>query len=35
MCNYLKLHPLVKEKSFKGFSIVSSGGHFAQLSETV
>ena len=29
MCNYFKIHPLVKnKKSFKGFSISSSGGCF-------
>ena len=33
MCNYLNIHPLVKEKkSFKRFSIFSSGGHFVQQS---
>ena len=36
MCNYSKIHPLVKEKkSFKGFSIFSSGDHLVQQSETV
>ena len=36
MCNYFKIHPLVKEKkSFKGFSIFSSGGHLVQQSKTV
>ena len=31
-----KIHPLVKaEKSFKGVSIFSPGGHFVQLSGTV
>ena len=34
--NYFKLHLLVQEKkSFKGFSIFSSGGYFVQQSETV
>ena len=33
--NYLKIHLLVQEKSFKGFSIFSSGGHFVQRSRTV
>ena len=32
--NYFKIHPLVQEKkSFKGFSIFSSGGHFVQRAE--
>ena len=36
MYNYFKIHPLVKaEKSFKGFSIFSSGGHFVQWSGMV
>ena len=35
MNNYYKIHPLVQEKkSFKGFSILSSGGHLVQGSET-
>ena len=35
-CNYFKIHPLVQEKkSFKGFSIFSSGGHLIQWSGTV
>ena len=30
--NYFKIHLLVQEtKSFKGFSIFSSGGHFVQV----
>ena len=34
--NYFKIHALVKkEKSFKGFSIFSSGGHLVQRSGTV
>ena len=33
--NYFKIHPLVQEKSFKGFSIFSSDGHFVQWSGTV
>ena len=34
--NYFKIHLLVQEKKwFKGFSIVSSGGHFVQRSGTV
>ena len=34
--NYLKIHLLVQEKkSFKGFSIFSSGGHLVQRSGTV
>ena len=34
--NYFKIHLLVKEKkSFKGFSIFSSGGHLVQRSGTV
>ena len=34
--NYFKIHLLVQEKkSFKGFSIFSSGGHFVQRSGTV
>ena len=34
--NYFKIHLLVLEKkSFKGFSIFSSGGHFVQRSGTV
>ena len=32
---YFKIHPLVQEKSFKDFSIFSSGGHLVQWSETV
>ena len=33
---YFKIHLLVQEKkSFKGFSIFSSGGHLVQRSETV
>ena len=36
MCNYLKLHPMAKEKKlFKGFSIFGSGGHLVQRSGTV
>ena len=36
MCNYFKIHPLVKEKkSLKGFSIFSSGGHLVQKSGMV
>ena len=36
MCNYFKICSLVKEKkSFKGFSIFSSGGHLVHLSGTV
>ena len=35
MCNYFKIHPLVKEKLFKGFSIFSSGGHLVRRSGTV
>ena len=34
--NYFKIHLLVQEKkSFKGFSIFSSGGHLVQRSGTV
>ena len=34
--NYFKIHLLVQEKkSFKGFSIFSSGSHFVQRSGTV
>ena len=34
--NYFKIDALVQEeKSFKGFSIFSSGGHLVQLSGTV
>ena len=33
--NYFKIDALVKEKSFKGFSIFSSGGHLVQWSGTV
>ena len=34
--NYFKIHLLVQEeKSFKGFSIFSSGGHLNQWSGTV
>ena len=34
--NYFKIHFLVQEKkSFKGFSIFSSGGHLVQWSGTV
>ena len=34
--NYFKIHLLVqKKKSFEGFSIFSSGGHFVQRSGTV
>ena len=34
--NYFKIDALVKdEKSFKGFSILSSGGHLVQRSGTV
>ena len=34
--NYFKIHSLVKtEKSFKGFSSFSSGGHFVQRSVTL
>ena len=34
--NYFKIHLLVQEeKSFKGFSIFSSGGHLVQQSKTV
>ena len=34
--NYFKIHLLVQEKkSFKGFSIFSSGGHLVQWSGTV
>ena len=32
--NYFKIHLLVQEKLFKGFSIFSSGGHFVQRSGT-
>ena len=33
MYDYFKIHLLVKEKkSFNGFSIFKSGGHFVQLS---
>ena len=33
---YFKIHPLVKEKkSFKAFSIFSSGGHLVQQSGKV
>ena len=36
MCNYFKIHSLVKEeKSFRGFSIFSSGGHLVHPSGTV
>ena len=35
MCNYLKIHPLVKDKkSLKGYSIFSSGGHLVQWNGT-
>ena len=33
--NYFKIHLLVQEKSFKGFSIFSSGGYLVQRSGTV
>ena len=33
--NYFKIDALVKEKSFKGFSIFSSGGHLVQRSGLV
>ena len=33
--NYFKIHLLVQEKSFQGFSIFSSGGHFVQQSGMV
>ena len=34
--NYFKIHRLVQEKkSFKGFSIFSSGRHFVQRSGTI
>ena len=33
--NYFKIHLLVQEKSFKGFSIFSSGSHLVQWSGTV
>ena len=34
--NYFKIHLLVQEKkSFKGFSMFSSGGHLVQWSRTV
>ena len=33
--NYFKIHHLVQEKSFTGFSIFSSGGHLVQQSRTV
>ena len=34
--NHFKIHLLVQEKkSFKGFSILSSGGHLVQRSKTV
>ena len=36
MYNYFKIHALVKEeKSLKGFSIYSPGGHFVKQSRTV
>ena len=35
MSTFGKIHPLVKEKSFKGFSIFSSGGHLIQRRGTV
>ena len=36
MYHYFKIDELVKEKkSFKGFSILSSGGHLVQQSGTV
>ena len=36
MCNYFKIHPLVKEeKSLKVFSIFSFSGHLVQRSGTV
>ena len=36
MYHYFKIEKLVKEeKSFKGFSILSSGGHLVQRSGTV
>ena len=36
MCNYFKIHPLVKEnKWFKGVSIFSSGGHSVQRRGTI
>ena len=39
MCNYFKIHPLVKEKNsfkgFKGLKVFSSGGHFVPQSITV
>ena len=34
MWNYFKIRPLVKEKSFKGFSILSSGSHLVHPSRT-
>ena len=35
MCNYFKIHQLVKEeKSFKPFSIFSSGSHIVKWSGT-
>ena len=34
--NYFKIHPLVEEEmSFKGYSILNSGGDFIQQSGTV
>ena len=36
MCNYFKIHPLVKEKKlFIGFSIFSLGSHLLQQNGTV
>ena len=35
MCNYFKIRSLVNEKLFKGFSIVSSGGHLVHSSGMV
>ena len=35
MCNSFIIHQLVKEKSFKPFSIFSSGSHIDQWSGTV
>ena len=33
--NYFKIHLMVQEKSFTGFSIFSSGGHLVKRSGTV
>ena len=35
MRNYFKIHPLVKEKLFKGFSTFSSGGYLVHPRKTV